>query len=199
MNAQVVLDTDSFASTNGQPLAAYSSNWAGFANWNQLDIQGSPGFGPGIGGGQANRRDGPPWTDDQWAEIVVGNGVIGTYDELFVGLRATDAEPAGRGYGGGFSQWGYEISRFDPDGTRTALVVDPAGNAGRPGDVINIQVVRSTIMLTVRRGGAPLVQLSATDSRYLTGGTPMLWVCCGGATTQESGHGGSWRAGRVTP
>jgi len=120
VTAQMVLDTDSFADTNGQPLTAHSANWAVFANWNQLDIQGSPGFGPGIGGGQANRRDGSGWTDNQWAEIVVGNGVIGTYDELFVGLRATDAEPAGRGYGGGFTQGGYEIIRYDPDGARTA-------------------------------------------------------------------------------
>ena len=58
VTAQMVLDTDSFADTNGQPLTAHSANWAVFANWNQLDIQGSIGFGPGIGGGQANRRDG---------------------------------------------------------------------------------------------------------------------------------------------
>lgn len=70
VNAQVVLDTDSFADTNGQALAAHSANWPVFANWNQLAIQGSPGFGPGIGGGQANRRDGQPWTDNQWAEMV---------------------------------------------------------------------------------------------------------------------------------
>jgi hypothetical protein len=198
VNAQVVLDTDSFADVNGQPLAAYSANWPVFANWNQLDIQGS-GFGPGIGGGQANRRDGPSWTDNQWAEIAVGNGVVGTYDELFVGLRATDAEPAGRGYGGGFTPSGYEIRRWDPDGTRTTLVADPAANDGRPGDVINVQIVGSTITLTVSRDGALVVTLSATDSLYLTGGTPMLWVCCGGATTQGFGHGGSWRAGWVTP
>src|SRR5262245_20953871 len=54
--AQVVLDTDSFADTNGQALATHSANWPVFANWNQLAIEGSPGFGPGIGGGQSNRR-----------------------------------------------------------------------------------------------------------------------------------------------
>jgi hypothetical protein len=61
---QEVLDTDSFAGTNSWALAAYSANWPVFANWNQLAIQGPPGFGPGIGGGQANRRDGQFWTDD---------------------------------------------------------------------------------------------------------------------------------------
>jgi hypothetical protein len=196
VNAQVVLDTDSFADRNGQALAAYSANWPVFANWNHLAIQGSPGFGPGIGGGQANRRDGQPWTDNQWAEIVVGHGFIGTYDELFVGLRATDAEPAGRGYGAGFTPGGYQIRRWDPHGTSTVLIVDPNAHDGRPGDVINVQIVGSTITLTVSRGGAPLVTLSATDSYYLTGGTPMLWVCCGAAAPQR--HGGSWRAGRVT-
>ena len=197
VNAQMVLDTDSFADTNGSALATYSANWPVFANWNQLAIQGSPGFGPGIGGGQANRRDGQPWTDNQWAEIVVGNGLIGTYDELFVGLRATDAEPAGRGYGGGFTTEGYQIRRWDPDGTITVLLVDPAAHDGRSGDVINVQIVGSTITLTVSRGGAPLVTLSATDSLYLAGGTPMLWICCTEATTQR--YGGSWRAGQVTP
>jgi hypothetical protein len=59
-----------------------------------------------------------------------------------------------------------------------------------------VQVVGSTITLRVSRGGAPLVTLSATDSYYLTGGTPMLWICCGEATPQR--YGGSWRAGRVT-
>lgn len=196
MSAQVVLDTDSFADRDGRALAAYSANWPVFANWNQLAIEGSPGFGPGVGGGQANRREGQPWTDNQWAEIVVGNGHIGTYDELFVGLRAADAEPAGRGYGAGFTTEGYQIRRWDPNGTVTVLLVDPAAHDGRPGDVINVQIVGSTITLTVSRGGAPLVTLSATDSYYLTGGTPMLWVCCGEGGPQRSG--GSWRAGRVT-
>ena len=197
--AQVVLDTDSFADTNGQALSTHDANWPVFANWNPLAIQGSPGFGPGIGGGQSNRRDGRPWTDDQWAEIVVGDGIIGTWDEIFVGLRAVDVQPAGRGYGGGFSTFsaqGYQIYRWDPDGTRTVLAVDPAANEGRPGDIINVQIVGSTITLTVTRGGAPLVTLSATDTSYSSGGTPMLWVCCGGAT-EGRGHGGSWRAGRV--
>ena len=90
--AQVVLDTDSFADTNGQALSTHDANWPVFANWNQLAIEGSPGFGPGPGGGQSNRRDGRPWTDDQWAEIVVGDGIIGTWDEIFVGLRAVDVE-----------------------------------------------------------------------------------------------------------
>jgi Fibronectin type III domain len=197
VNAQAMLDTDSFAGTNRWALDAYSGNWRGFANWNQLAIQGTPGFGPGTGGGQANRRDGHVWTDNQWAEIVVGTGFIGTYDELFVGLRATDAEPAGRAYGGGFTTEGYQIRRWDPDGSYTVLVVDPAAHDGRSDDVINLQIVGSTITLAVSRGGAPLVTLSATDSRYLTGGTPMLWICCGDATTKR--YGGSWRAGRVTP
>ena len=197
MNAQAVLDTDSFAGTNRWALDEYSGSWTNFANWNQLAIQGSPGFGPGIGGGQANRRDGHPWTDNQWAEIVVGTGFIRTYDELFVGLRATDAAPAGRAYGGGFTTHGYQIRRWDPNGTYTVLAVDPAAHGARSDDVINLQIVGSTITLAVSRGGAPLVTLSATDSRYRTGGTPMLWICCGAATTRR--YGGAWRAGRVTP
>jgi hypothetical protein len=197
VNAQVVLDTESFVGANGWVLGAYSGNWPVFANWNQLAIQGTPGFGPGIGGGQANRRDGRLWTDNQWAEIVVGAGFIGTYDELFVGLRATDAEPAGRAYGGGFTTEGYQIRRWDPNGTYTVLVMDPAAHDGRPDDVINLQIIGSTITLAVSRGGAPLVTLSATDSSYSSGGTPMLWICCGDATTHR--YGGSWRAGRVTP
>jgi plastocyanin len=196
VNAQVLLDMDSFADMNGQALAAYSANWPVFANWNQLAIHGSPGFGPGVGGGQANRRDGHAWTDNQWAEIVVGPGFIG--DELFVGLRATDTEPAGRAYGGGYS-WdgGYQIRRWDPNGTSTVLRVDPAKHYVSPGDVINVQIVGSTITLTVSRGGAPLITLSATDSRYLTGGTPMLWIACYDNNTQR--YGGSWRAGRMSP
>jgi hypothetical protein len=196
-NGQEVLDTDSFAGTNGWPLAVYSASWPVFANWNQLAIQGSPGFGPGTGGGQANRRDGQFWTDNQWAEIIVGTGSIRTSGELFVGLRATDAEPAGQAYGGGLTSEGYQIRRWDPEGTSTVLAVDPAAREGRVGDVVNLQIVGSTITLTVSRGGAPLLTLSATDSRYLTGGTPMLWICCGLATTER--YGGPWRAGRVTP
>src|SRR5262252_1511227 len=114
VNGQEVLDTDSFAGTNGWLLAVYSANWPVFANWNQLAIQGSPGFRPGIGGGQANRRDGQFWTDNQWAEIIVGTGSIRTSGELFVGLRATDAEPAGQAYGGGLTSEGYQIRRWDP-------------------------------------------------------------------------------------
>ena len=196
VNSLVVLDADSFAGPNGLSLASYSGNWPVFANWNQLGIQGSPGFGPGVGGGQANRRVGPPWTDNQWAEIVVGNGLVGTYDELFAGLRATDSEPAGRAYGGGYTTEGYQIRRWDHDGSYTTLAVDPAAHDGRPGDAINVQIVGSTITLTVSRGGALLLTLSAEDFNYLTGGTPMLWICCSEVTPQR--YGGSWRAGRVS-
>src|SRR5262249_50632094 len=128
-------------------------NWPVFANWNQLAIQGSPGFGPGIGGGQANRRDGQFWTDNQWAEIIVGTGSIRTSGELFVGLRATDAEPAGRAYGGGFTNEGYQIPGWDREGSYTVLTVDPEARGGRVGDVVNLQIVGSTITLTVSRGG----------------------------------------------
>jgi hypothetical protein len=66
--------------------------------------------------------------------------IYGTYNELFVGLRATDAEPAGRGYGAGLTTEGFQIRRWD----------DPNGG--------------STITLTVSRGGAPLVTLSTATS-----------------------------------
>jgi hypothetical protein len=74
------------------------------------------------GGGQANRREGQPWTDNQWAEIVVGPGFMGTRDELFAGLRAVDVSPAGGAYGGGFTTKGYQILRWDPEGTSRSLV-----------------------------------------------------------------------------
>jgi len=192
---QNLLDTDAFNGTNGDTLTTYSANWPLFGNWNQLGIRGSPpgGFGTGVAGSQGNRRTGQPFTDDHWAEITLDT-LADT--ALFVGARATDEAPAGRGYGGGwdFGPTVYQIVRFNPDGSKTTLLNDPGSNTSAPSDIINVQVVGTTITLKVTRGGSQLLSISTVEGTYPSGGTPLLFAS--DATTNRLG--GTWRAGSVT-
>lgn len=192
---QNLLDTDSFNGTNGTDLSTYSANWPLFGNWNQNQIRGTPGMGTSSGG-CGNRRTGQTWTDDHWAEVTIdGTNLADTH--YFVGVRATDESPAGHGYGGGASHDDtevYSIYRFDPNGTKTRLALDGGSHTIATGDVINVQVVGTTITLTVTRSSTQLLQIQATDSTYASGGTPLLFV--NDSTTLRLA--GSWRAGSVT-
>jgi len=193
---QTLLDTDSFGGTNGDTLTTYSANWPVFISWNQLAIRGTPGFGTGVAGSQGNRRTGQTWTDDHWAEITLD--AVSLADTLFwVGVRAIDESPSGRGYGGGwdFGPTVYQIVRFNPDGSKTVLLNDPGSNTRAQSDIINVQVVGTTITLKVTRGGSQLLSISTVETTYPTGGTPLLFA--NDITTNRLG--GTWRAGSVTP
>lgn len=181
------LDTDTFNGTNGTLLPTYSANWPLWGGFNNCRIEGSPGVGDNSGCG--NSRTGQTWTNDQWAELTVDSANTATVFEVCV--RTTSPSNLSDGYCGGIDSshfnTQYRIIKLT-NGTTTSLVT--SATTLSLGDIINMQVVGTSLILTVN--GKTL--LTTTDSTYSTGNPGLDFFS--GNTNRLAG---SWRAGSVTP
>ena len=184
---QNVLDTDSFAGTNGQNLSVYNANWIAWGSnqANQTQIESTPGGG----NNGANARQGHTWTNDQWAELKVD--ATNTPVSFYTCVRTTSPTNILDGYCGGadsgnFSGFGYRIVRFTSN-VPTSLVNTATALAAN--DVVNLQVVGTTLSLTVNGS----VLLTTSDATYATGNQGIYL-----STASAVRLGGTWRAGSVS-
>lgn len=186
---QTTLDTDSFGGTNGDQLPTYNANWAimDLTNVNNAVIRGTPG----VGGANiaADLRNGFTWTNDQWAELTI-DATTKADTRLMVCVRVVQGSGNNMtGYGGGvnldITGGTYQIYKFSAPGTFTALVTGT--HAYALGDVVNLQMVGTTLILLVNT----VQEATVVDATYSTG-SPGLIV-----GSQASRLAGTWKAGSV--
>jgi hypothetical protein len=184
--SQNILDTDTFAGTPGTALNVYNSKWdnASYsADYPSLLINGSANGASYNSTFSFNGNTAATWTNDQWAQATVNsaffNGGSGIY------LRVT---ASGGHFAGGLAVFcNSSVSSNYYVGYSGGTVISSLPYV--TGDVVNIQIVGSSITVLVNGVVVPDFNLTETIA---TTGVPAI------GTGDNGFYFSNWSAGSVT-